>query len=153
VEIIEEMFSIQQAYRPEVFWVEDGVIWKSLRPMVEREMQLRDIRINFEARLPIKDKASRGRSFQRRMRAKQCRFDKQAEWYPGFEQEVLRFTGYATATLDDQFDSAALLSLGFDDFQHVEREDFFEEDHWEMERGFRQRGTTEDMGRSATTGY
>jgi len=153
MEIIEEMFAIQAAHHPEVFWVEDGVIWKSLRPMIEREMQLRDIRINFEARLPIKDKASRGRSLQRRMRARQCRFDKRAEWYPGYEQEVLRFTGYATATLDDQFDSSALLSLGFDDFQHVEVEDFNDEEDWEMERGYRQRGTTLDQGRSAVTGY
>jgi len=153
VEWIEEMFAVQARWNPIVFWVEDGVIWKSVRSMIYREMQIRDVRINFEAILPVKDKGVRGRSYQRRMRAGQCRFDKHADWYIGFEQENLRFTGTAQATLDDQFDSAALLSRGFDDFSHVEPEDFFSEDEWEMERGFwnRPRGSVD--GRSAVTGY
>lgn len=153
-EWIEEMFSIQQRWNPEVFWVEDGVIWKSVKTMIYREMQLRDIRINFEAILPVKDKATRGRSYQRRMRAGQCRFDKKAEWYPGFEQENLRFTGTAASTLDDQFDSAALLSRGFDSFAQVEPEDFYDEDELEMERGFWNRKVRgESTGRSQVTGY
>jgi len=56
--------------------------------------------------------------------------------------------------LDDQFDSAALLSRGFDDFSHVEKEDFFDEEDWEMEKGFwnqRKRGAA--TGRSSVTGY
>jgi predicted phage terminase large subunit-like protein len=152
-EWIEEMFSIQQRWNPEVFWVEDGVIWKSVRPMILKEMQIRDIRINFEPILPVKDKGTRGRSLQRRMRAGQCRFDKSKEWYAGMEQELLRFTGTAQATLDDQFDSAALLSRGFDDFAQVEKEDFFEEEDWELERGFRNRKSQGHDGRSRVTGY
>jgi len=46
LEWIEEMFSIQEAHNPEVFWVEDGVIWKSVKSMVYREMQIRDRRIS-----------------------------------------------------------------------------------------------------------
>lgn len=153
-EWIEEMFSIQQRWNPEVFWVEDGVIWKAVKSMVYREMQVRDIRINIEAIPSVKDKGTRGRSLQRRMRAGQCRFDKRAEWYPGMEQELLRFTGTAAATLDDQFDSAALLSRGFDDFSQVEPEDFFDADQWELERGFHQRGRgARSDGRSVVTGY
>lgn len=154
VEWIDEMFLIQERHRPEVFWVEDGVIWKAVSPMVYREMQTRDIRINIETRTPVKDKATRGRSYQRRMRAGHCRFDKKAEWYPGFEQENLRFTGTSAATLDDQFDSAALLSLGFDDFSHVEKEDFYGEEEWEMERGFwNRKKMSQSDGRSSVTGY
>lgn len=154
MEWMEEMFRIQTEYNPDVFWVEDGVIWKSVKGMIYAEMQTRDIRINIEARLPIKDKASRGRSLQRRMRARQCRFDKRAEWYPGFENELLRFTGVAAATLDDQFDSAALLSLGFDDFASVQEEDFFDDEDFEMERGFWSRPQRSGAdGRSAVTGY
>ena len=154
VEWIEEMFAIQQRWNPEVFWVEDGVIWKAVRSMIYREMQVRDVRINFEAVASIKDKATRGRSYQKRMRAGQCRFDAKADWYPGFEQENLRFTGIAQATLDDQFDSAALLSLGFDTFAHVEKEDFFTEDEEEFERGFwNSRRASPSNGRSAVTGY
>ena len=87
------------------------------------------------------------------MRSGQCRFDKKADWYADFEQENLRFSGSAQATLDDQFDSAALLSRGFDDFAQVEEEDFFDDEDIAMERGFweRPRGTVD--GRSAVTGY
>jgi hypothetical protein len=141
-------------FDPAVFWVEDGVIWKAVRSMIYREMQVRDVRINFEAVLSVKDKGTRGRSFQRRMRAGQCRFDKRAEWYPGFEQENLRFTGTSQATLDDQFDSAALLSRGFDEFSQVEESDFFDEEDWEMERGFwNRKALNGGDGRSSVTGY
>lgn len=153
-EWIEEMFSIQLRYNPDVFWVEDGVIWKSIKSMLYREMQERDIRINCEAILPVKDKGTRGRSLQRRMRAGQCRFDKRASWYDGMEMELLRFTGTAAATLDDQFDSAALLSRGFDDLPAIDKEDFFDDEAWELERGFwNQRNSVESGGRSVVTGY
>lgn len=154
LEWIEVLFAIQKRWNPEVFWVEDGVIWKSVAPMLYREMQVRDIRINFDPITPVKDKATRGRSYQRRMRAGQCRFDKKTEWYPAFEQENLRFTGTAAATLDDQFDSAALLSRGFDTFTQVEKEDFYDEEEWELERGFwNQRKSSGGDGRSRVTGY
>lgn len=152
-EWMDEMFALQVKWNPEVFWVEDGVIWKAVKAMIYREMQVRDIRINIEAVASVKDKGTRGRSYQRRMRAGQCRFDKRASWYPDFEQENLRFTGTAQATLDDQFDSAALLSRGFDDFAQVEPEDFYEEEDWEMERGFWNRPQSTVDGRSAVTGY
>ena len=154
VDWIEQMFSIQRRWHPEVFWVEDGVIWKAVRSMVYREMQSRDLRINIEAIPSVKDKGTRGRSLQRRMRAGQCRFDKAAEWYPGMEHELLRFTGTAAATLDDQFDSAALLSRGFDDFAAVGPEDFYDDDQWELERGFhRTKPAMRSGGRSLVTGY
>lgn len=149
VEWIEEMFLIQARWNPDVFWVEDGVIWKAVSSMIYREMQIRDTRINIEAIIPVKDKASRGRSLQKRMRSGTCRFDKKAEWYAGFEQELLRFTGSAAATLDDQFDSAALLSKGFDEFHQVEDEDMIPEDEWLMRRQDPRR----ESGRSAVTGY
>ena len=152
-EWIDEMFEIQAIHNPTVFWVEDGVIWKSVKSMIYREMQVRDLRINFEAILPVKDKGTRGRSYQRRMRSGQCRFDKKAEWYADFEQENLRFSGSAQATLDDQFDAAALLSRGFDDLTHVEPEDFYTEDEWELERGFWSRPRVMSDGRSQVTGY
>lgn len=152
-EWIDEMFNIQTRWNPEVFWVEDGVIWKSVKAMIYREMQVRDIRINFEAILPVKDKGTRGRPYQRRMRAGQCRFDKKAEWYADFEQENLRFSGTAQATLDDQFDAAALLSRGFDDLAQTESEDFYTEDEWELEKGFWSRPRAAADGRSQVTGY
>jgi hypothetical protein len=60
----------------------------------------------------------------------------------------------AAATLDDQFDSAALLSLGFDKFAHVEEEDLMSDEELDFERGFwNSRKTHAADGRSAVTGY
>lgn len=149
LEIVEEAFLIQQIHRPDVFWVEDGQIWKALWPVFQKEMQARGIWINFVPRTPIKDKASRGRSLQKRMRGNGTRWDTEAEWFPGMQDEMLRFTGYAEATLDDQFDSAALLSLGFEDLAEVEEDDFMPDEELEMLR----QDPRNTGGRSAVTGY
>lgn len=149
LEIVEELFAIQQRWNPDVFWVEDGQIWKSLWPFIKKEMQKRGKWINFVPRTPITDKASRGRSLQRRMRAGGTRWDTEAEWFVPMQEEMLRFTGHSEATLDDQFDSSALLSLGFDDLADVEDEDLIEED----ERDMIEHDPRKSLGRNRVTGY
>jgi len=150
-EWIEEMFSVQTAHNPEVFFVEDGVIWKAVKTMVYNEMRTRGIWMNIEAIPSIKDKATRGRTLQKRTRAHSCKFDKDADWYPSFENELLKFTGYGESTLDDQFDSAALLALGVERLGPVEDEDF--ESDEELEILARNRMRPEQDGRSRVTGY
>lgn len=149
LEWLDEMFLIQERWQPEVFWVEDGVIWKGISRTVYAEMTKRNRFINIQTRASIKDKATRGRSLQRRMRAGACRFDKEKEWYAPFEHELLKFTGHSEATLDDQFDSAALLSLGYEDLSNLEEQDFLTEE----EEDFIRSDPRLSNGRSATTGY
>lgn len=149
LEICDEMFAFAKRWSPDVFWVEDGQIWKALWPVLKREMQKRGTWINFTPRSPIGDKASRGRSLQRRMRAGGTRWDTEAEWFPGMQQEMLRFTGVTDATLDDQFDSAALLSLGFDDMNTLDEEDFIAPEDYE----FRRQDPRVNDGRNQVTGY
>src|ERR1035437_4602169 len=146
---LDEMFSIQKRWNPDIFFVEDGVIWKGIAPMVYREMQARDCFINIQPRTPVKDKGTRGRSLQKRHRSGGMKFDKEATWYADLENELLRFTGTAQATLDDQFDSCALLSLGFEDLSHVEAEDFMDDEEIEI----RERNPRKQAGRSSVTGY
>jgi len=149
VEWINVMFEIQQRWSPEIFFVEDGVIWKAVKRMVYEEMQKRDLWINIEAILPVKDKATRGRPFQKRMRAGGCRWDARATGFEGAKQEILRFTGTAQATLDDQFDSAALLSRGFEFVPLIEEEDFDTDEDMDM----RKQDPRRNDGRSRVTGY
>lgn len=149
-EIIERFFEIDTAHRGVAFFcVEGGQIWLAISPILYNEMRLRNQFFPIHARQPIKDKASRGRSLQSRTRAHAMRFDKDAEWYPGYEDEILRFTGTSEATLDDQFDSSALLSLGFEDAAQVEEEDFDGEEEIETRR----QDPRKVGGRSLTTGY
>ncbi len=149
LEWIDQMFLIQRRWHPDVFWVEDGVIWKSVRPMLLAEMEARQVFINFEAVPSVTDKASRGRPLQKHMRAGQCRFNKRAEWYSGFEHELLRFTGSAQATLDDQFDSAGLLVRGFEKMSFISEEDFLTEEGEAFER----ERPRVSGGQSEVTGY
>lgn len=148
-EWMDEMFLIEARHHPEVFFVEDGVIWKSIAPALYREMKLRDVWLNCFPILPVKDKAARGRNYQKRMRAGAVRFDKEAEWYPGYEAENLRFTGHSEAALDDQFDSTAILFKGIDSLPDLEEEDFEADEELEM----RQQDPRKTGGRSAVTGY
>ena len=148
-EWIEEMFSIQARYQPDLFYVEDGVIWKAVAPTLYREMRLRDKWLNCVPILPVKDKAVRGRAYQKRMRAGAVRFDKRGSWYPGFEAENLSFTGVSEAKLDDQFDSAATLFLGLDRAADLDDEDFESEE----DREWRTSDPRKAAGRSRVTGY
>ena len=146
---IDVMFDIQQKWRPAVFFVEDGVIWKSIAPTIYKEMQVRDIWLNCQPINPTKDKATRGRPFQKRMRAGGCRFNKDADWYPSFEDELLHFTGYSEATLDDQFDSAALVAKGVESMAELDADDFMNDDEIELIRSDPRKTT----GRNEVTGY
>ena len=157
-EWVEELFLFAERHDPEIFWVEDGVIWKAVSPMIYREMRRRVAArlmpkyINFVAVPSVKDKGTRGRPLQRRMRAGQTRWNKEAEWYAGCEMEMLRFTGRATATLDDLFDAAALAARGFEEMVTGDDEDDYEAEEV-LEHRRRGDALRRDQGRSLVTGY
>jgi predicted phage terminase large subunit-like protein len=151
LEIVEEFFSIQKRWSPDMFFVEAGQIWNAIEPILIREMQKRGVWISFQKITSTKDKSVRGRTLQKRMRAGGCRFDKEASWYPAFEAELLRFTGTSEALLDDQFDSAGLLALGMEKLDPPEDEDFKSDEEVEFENMAAQ--LKDGGGRSAVTGY
>lgn len=155
LEIIEEIFDFCQRWRPEVFYVEDGQIWKAIKPMIDKEMQKRDTWINFEAIVSTQDKSARGRSFQKRHKNGGIRWDQSASWYAETENELLQFTGGNASKLDDIFDSHSLLCIGFDKFAEVEDDDFItDEERAMLEDSERSRGrTSSDGGRNSMTGY
>lgn len=148
-EWIDRMFEINARWKPEAFFVEDGVIWKAVSPTLYREMKLRDEWFTCFPLLPVKDKATRGRAYQKRHRAGGIVYDTEASWYPGYQAENLAFTGLSDAKLDDQFDSTATLFLGLDKMSELEEEDLEPEDEVEMRRTDPRRSG----GRSAVTGY
>jgi len=148
-EIIDKMIEMEKHIHPEVWFVEDGVIWKAIEPILIAEMREKNCFLNIVPLPSVKDKATRGRSWQKRMKTLTCKFDKQAEWYPEYEHECLRFTGYSDAILDDQFDSSAILSRGFDSLPMMTEEDFMTEEELEARRD----DPPGHAGRNATTGY
>lgn len=148
-EVIDEMFILQKRHDPETFFVEGGVIWKAIAATIYREMQLRNEWLNIFVLNPTKDKATRGRPYQKRHRAGAMRYDTEASWFEAYRAEQLRFTGHSDATLDDQFDSTATLVLGLDQSPDVEEEDFEAEEEIEMRR----QDPRASAGRSRVTGY
>lgn len=134
LEIAEKFFEIDNRWHPDVFFVEGGQAWLSIQPILVKEMRARDQWLVFEVLNPKSDKAIRGRAFQKKMRSGACRFDKDAEWYPGYESELLLFTGSSDAKADDQFDSTATLHVGLENWQEVEDDEFDTEEEVEFNR-------------------
>ncbi len=151
LEIVDELFSVQERWHPEMFFVEGGQIWKAVEPMLVKEMLKRDKFISFEVLTPISDKKTRGRAYQKRTRAGAVRYNKSADWWEDYKEENLRFTGNAEAMLDDQFDSTATLFLGMEKSPEVEEDDSITEEEIEMARQGEM--ARKASGRSKVTGY
>lgn len=149
LEIVNKLFDIEELWHPNMWFFEGGQIWKALEPILTREMLSRGKFLSFQVIVSIKDKGVRGRAYQKRHRAGAMRFNKQADWYPGYEAENLKFTGLGEAKEDDQFDSTALLVRGIDTMPSVEQEDFTPDEEWEFQR----QDPRKFVGRSTTTGY
>lgn len=131
---IDLMFDVEERWHPTFHFVEGGQIWKSVENIVTQEMYSRDVFLNIRVINPVKDKATRGRSFQKRHRAGATRWDTQATGYESAKEEMLRFTGLAAARLDDQFDSCATLHIGYDLEPLLDDESFEPEEEIQMRR-------------------
>ncbi len=152
---IDLMFEVDQRWKPECHYVEGGVIWNSIANVVFQEMHVRDRFLNLEVLNPIKDKAVRGLPLKKRHRAGATRWNVQADGYESAREELLRFTGTGQARLDDQFDSAAIAVMGLEESPAIEEEDFWTDEDFDLDAGFRNRGGTQSVrdGRSSITGY
>ena len=145
-EIINEMFSVHKRYHPELFVVESGAIQKAIGPFLQREMQQRGSYLNLHPVTPTKDKQSRARSLQARMRAGGIRFDKDKMWYPALEDEMARFP---RDRHDDQVDALSWIGLVLDKIIDVPTKEEFDDE-------FYNQMVNEEItsnGRSKTTGY
>lgn len=146
-EIIDTMFELNNKWKPDVVTVEAGAIEKAIGPFLKAEMFHSGEFMNLNPLVPTKDKESRARSIQGRLRAGGVKFDKKAEWYPNFEQELCTFP---RSIHDDQVDAFAWLGLTLLKMQAAPSAEELEEeeyDNMEMESGYF------DQGRSRVTGY
>lgn len=147
-EIVETILALQQTYDPIAFGIEDMQVSKAIGPFLNEEMILRNV---YPTIVPMKhmgqDKLTRARSIQARMRAGGVRFDKDADWYPTFEDELSRFPRDKN---DDQVDAFAYLGLLLDKL--IEAPTDLEVSQQEYEDEFNESGLSY-AGRNSTTGY
>ena len=148
LQIIDAMMMIQRVYTPVLFGIEKGVIQKSVGPYLNAEMLKRGTFINTVLLSPSADKITRARSMQARMRAGAVRFDKDADWYQPFEDELLRFP---RDKHDDQVDAWAYMGLMLDRMWEAPTEAESEDEEYRLM--VNKYKAEEDAGRSATTGY
>ena len=148
LEIVNTMMALQHTYQPVLFGVEKGVIQKSIGPYLNTEMLKRNEYINLMLMAPSMDKTSRAGSIQARMRAGAVRFDKEADWFQPFEEELLRFP---RDKHDDQVDAWAYMGLLLDRMYEAPTEKESEDEEYRLMK--RKYETDEMVGRSAITGY
>jgi predicted phage terminase large subunit-like protein len=145
-EIIDQMFSVQKRYKPELYVVETGAIEKAIGPFLRKQMQERGTYLNLYPMQPTKDKLSRARSLQARMRSGGIRFNMDASWYITLEDEMARFP---KDRHDDQVDALSWIGLVIDKVLEAPTTQEQDEDEYnEMvaDANF-------NMGRSSITGY
>jgi predicted phage terminase large subunit-like protein len=148
-EMVDLILRLQHHYKFEWLGVEEGVIKKSIWSFLRERMHEVQIFPNFMMLKPTRDKETRARAIQGRMRAQTIRFDKDSDWYQDFEDELTRFP---RDKHDDQVDAFAWLGLMLDKLIHgitpreAELESLEEERrHFEFVDG--------TQGQNPTTGY
>lgn len=146
-DIVETILTLERAYHPIAITMEKGQIEKAVGPFLRQRMVETNTFPNIHPVAVSVDKLTRARSMQARMRAGAVKFDKAAEWYYDFEDEVVLFP---RGKHDDQVDALAHVGLIIDKMiegaskKQLDEEDFNEE--------YEQSGLSE-VGRSAYTGY
>lgn len=147
-EIVDTLLMLQKLYDPECIGIEEMQVSKAIGPFLREEMHRNN---NYISLYPLKhggkDKITRARSIQARMRAQGCKFDKQGDWYQTFEDELMRFP---RDKHDDQVDGFSYLGLMLDVVIEAPTKEEFEEDEYQLE--YESSGLN-DEGRSTTTGY
>ena len=147
-EIVDTILTLEKIYKPECIGIEEMQVTKAIGPFLREEMIRQGV---FPSIVNLKhggkDKISRARSVQARMRARSIKFDKGSEWYPKFEDELCTFP---RGRHDDQVDAFAYLGLLLDKMveaptiQQQEEEDYYNELRSSDEH---------ESGRSEFTGY
>ena len=147
-EIVDLLLALQRTYDPEIVGIEDMQVTKSIGPFLREEMVKQNTYLNLlQLKHGGKDKIARARSIQARMRAHGVKFDKGADWYPSFEDELCRFP---RDTHDDQVDAFAYLGLLLDKVIEAPTQEEQDEELYADELA---RSGNDSDGRSAWCGY
>lgn len=147
-EIVDTLIALQRLYDPIAVGIEEMQVSKAIGPFLNEAMHAANTYLTlYPLKHGGKDKLTRSRSIQARMRAKGVKFDKEAEWYQPFEDECMRFP---RDKHDDQVDAFAYFGLMLDKLIEAPTTKEMEEEAYQDEREQSEYG---DIGRNDTTGY
>jgi predicted phage terminase large subunit-like protein len=149
MELVNTILAIHRRYNPELIALEDEKITKAIGPFLTERMLSENLFPNIITVRPSADKQTRARSIQARMRIGSVKFNKEADWYGVFEEELVRFP---RDRHDDQVDAIAYMGLVLDKFIVAPTRE--EQDDEDLEDEYR--ASKEDdweSGRCFSTGY
>jgi predicted phage terminase large subunit-like protein len=146
-EIVDLILDLEKVYQAEVLGIEKMQVSQAIGPFLREEMVARGI---FPSLMQLehggKDKISRAKSMQGRVRAHTVKFDKSRDWYPEFEDEICSFP---RGKHDDQLDAFAWLGMLLDRvLEAPTQQELADEEYYD---GFAR--NNEPRGRSRYTGY
>jgi predicted phage terminase large subunit-like protein len=151
-QIIDEMYSIEEAWQPEEWFIESGAIKTALGAALEIRMAEEGYLNLAPDLIPTKDKAIRAMPIQARMRARGVKWDTEASWFQDAKQELLEFAQEGTrGSHDDRVDALAWLGHGLKRMKVAPTEQEAEQAAYEEAK--RMNVPVEFMGRSSVTGY
>lgn len=146
VGIVDLILELNKTYDGCMFFFEKGAITNSILPHLVNKMVAENNYVTYELFARQVDKKQYAHTIQARMRSKQVKFDKKADWYQTFESEMHRFP---RDRKDDQVDAIAILGHGLKRFVEAPTAKEQEEEFYMEEMAIYDM----DQGRSAYTGY
>ena len=151
-EIVDHLINFKVRYQEKLQWIviESEKIEKAIKSFLIEEMHRRGIYFTYIPVNPAKDKWTRAKPLQARMRTGGIKFDKEMDYYPALESEFLQFP---RGKHDDQVDALAYICLTLDKMvpANTYREEL-EEENARLERSANVYRFTRN-GRSAISGY
>jgi predicted phage terminase large subunit-like protein len=147
--IINELLATQKAWNVNTWTFETAKIDKAIGPFLNRAMQRNRIYLNIHKETPTQSKTMRASSIKGMHRSRSIRYDKEAEWYKDFNEELSMVSASGPrGKHDDMFDAFAYLGLTIDMFWEAQSDEEMEDEEYEME--YEQ---YHSLGRCASTGY
>lgn len=115
--IVEEMLDAvvrwgSEPTAPLELGVEDGQIWRAIKPLFEKRMAERRLYPPYTELKPLTDKLARARPLQGRMQQHRVYFPAEASWLSVAKKELLRFPAGAHDDIVDALAWATTLAIG-----------------------------------------
>ena len=155
MDIVEEFFDIFKVHGPTkanptqkiFFRFEKENIARTIKSVIDMECIKRSLFPPYDMEAATKDKQSRNRAFQARMRAHQIRFDTEAHWYPDYYEELAHFPKWPSL---DQADASGWLGILIDHMHNAPTDMDIENEYYE---NLINDSSDFEQGRSIYTGY
>lgn len=106
---VDEIILQMKTHKPQLWWLESELISKSFGPFLKRRMYEEQVYTTLDEKVPTKEKKTRARAMQGRMRQRRVHFPAYAPWWPAAKQQLLKFP---YGTNDDFVDFLSWIGLG-----------------------------------------